>query len=55
MKLLQEAGAIPVHGDLNHKQALLEGMAECDTVFHCASTLGIWIDDYGILKANSIA
>eukprot|EP00026_Physarum_polycephalum_P010962 Phypoly_transcript_11151.p1 GENE.Phypoly_transcript_11151~~Phypoly_transcript_11151.p1 ORF type:complete len:348 (+),score=29.06 Phypoly_transcript_11151:145-1188(+) len=54
IKLLQEAGAIPIHGDLNSKQALLDGMVECDTVFHCASTLGVWVDDYEKLYRDNV-
>lgn len=54
VKLLQEAGAIPVQGDLNGKEAMVAGMAECDTVFHCASTLGIWMDDYEALYKDNV-
>ena len=42
IEAVRRVGATAVSGDLDDTETLKEGMAGCDTVFHCAGILEIW-------------
>lgn len=47
-------GAEPILGNLQNNGALEAGMEGCDIVFHCASTLGVNIDDHELLYRDNV-
>jgi nucleoside-diphosphate-sugar epimerase len=46
---VEQAGALPVPGDLQNQEALRQGMEGCDVVFHLAAMKGMW----GALRSSS--
>lgn len=41
-RVVKEAGADPIRGDLNDSAAMRAGMQDCEVVFHSAAQVGIW-------------
>ena len=48
------SGATPVIGDLHNISAMARGMEGCDVIFHCASSLGVNIDDHESLHRDNV-
>jgi len=56
-KTVSDAGGEAVQGDLQDVKAMEEGMRTgggCDVVFHCASALGVNIDDHKALHRDNV-
>jgi len=54
VKTVQQLGAEPVHGDLDNVEALRNGMASCDVVFHSAAKVEDWGRYEDFYRANVV-
>jgi len=54
VKAVQQLSAEPIHGDLDNAEALRNGMAGCDVVFHSAAKVEDWGRYEDFYRANVI-
>lgn len=54
IQIVKEAGATPVTGDLSTIDALINGMAGCDVVFHLAALTKMW-GDFNLYREVNVA